>query len=34
MMRVIHFFNVKPGADEAQMLRLVNEGLSELTLPY
>lgn len=34
MVRVIHFFNLKPGADEAQMLRLVDQGLREITKPY
>lgn len=34
MVRVIHFFNLKPGADEAQMLHLVNQGLRDLTRAY
>ena len=34
MVRVIHFFNLKPGADEAQMLALVNQGLLEITKFY
>ncbi|MCL4860003.1 MAG: hypothetical protein KJZ93_11380 [Caldilineaceae bacterium] len=34
MVRVIHFFNLKPGADEAQMLLLVNQGLRDLARPY
>jgi hypothetical protein len=34
MVRIIHFFNIKPGADEAQMLRLVNQGLRDLARPY
>ena len=34
MIRVIHFFNLKPGADEAQMLRCVNEELRDLTRAY
>lgn len=34
MVRIIHFFNLKPGADEAQMLALVNQGLRDLTRAY
>lgn len=34
MVRVIHFSNLKPGTDEAQMLRLVNQGLLEITKFY
>jgi len=34
MVRVIHFFNLKPGTDEAQMLALVNQGLRDLTRAY
>lgn len=34
MVRIIHFFNLKPGADEAQMLALVNQGLLEITKFY
>lgn len=34
MVRVIHFFNLKPDADEAQMLALVNQGLRDLTSAY
>jgi len=34
MVRVIHLFNLKPGADEAQMLRLINQGLRDLTRAY
>jgi hypothetical protein len=33
MVRVSHFFNLKPGSDEAQMLRLVDQGLLEITKP-
>jgi len=34
MVRVIHFFNLKLGADEEHLLRLVNQGLRDLTQPY
>lgn len=34
MVRVIHCFKLKPGADEAQMLALVNQGLRDLTRAY
>lgn len=34
MLRIMHFFNIKPGADEARMFHLINHGLLGYTRAY